>query len=113
RHTASMDADLKEATDRYFATYHKSIEDAYAKNKRGTAFNPRDPEHLSRNRGESYDDEAAVLDLARRLAGNEKTRTMLEERKALLAEIKIRDRALLIESPGALGSMRSGFGENE
>lgn len=113
RHNSSMDEKLKEVTDRYFASYQKSIDEAYAKNKRGTAFDPRKPENLSRNRGESYDDEAAVLDLARRLAGNEKTRTMLGERKALLAEIKTRDKALLIESPGALGSMRSGFGEDE
>jgi hypothetical protein len=106
RHERDMDGAVKEATDRYYGSYSKAINDAYMGHKRGTAFDPRNPGSLSRNRGESYDDEAAVLRAAANLARRSEPRKMLLERLALISDIKARDRDLLIKTPGLVGAMR-------
>jgi hypothetical protein len=113
RHDVKMDTELKAATERYYRAYNSAIEDAYKKNKRGTAFEPHSPGDLSRNRGESYDDEAAVIRAAAALAKSIKVRTMLIERAKLIDEIRARDRELLIDSAGAIGGLRRRFGGDE
>lgn len=100
-HDIEMNKQAKAAMSRFQKAYDEGLRKAYEENQRGRVYRASKFDTPSRNRPESFDDEAAIYEYAASLTSSSSVRTFLRDRAALVREVKAKDRELLVTSKGA------------